>query len=92
MRVVRIEELSPFPVNEVRAAIEGASSVTWVQEECMNQGAFQFAKLHVDKMLLGKRLQYIGRPSLHSFCTGCPAVHKAQNEELWAKFNEFKSS
>lgn len=82
VRVVRLEELSPFPVNEVKAAIEGATSVTWVQEECMNQGAFQFAKLHVDKMLAasGKRLTYIGRPSLHSFCTGCPVEHKAQGE------------
>jgi len=45
----------------------------------MNQGAFQFAKLHVDRILeeMGhERMNYIGRDSSHSFATGAGTDHK----------------
>lgn len=89
-RVVRVEELAPFPTAEVRAHLQSAESVTWVQEESLNQGAFQFAKLHVDRVMkemgLG-HLAYIGRQSVHSFCTGANSDHKEQSERLWKTFD-----
>jgi len=70
-----------------------ATEVTWVQEESMNQGAFQFAKLHVDRMLEkldwdSYEMQYVGRKSVHSFCTGASSDHKASTEKLWKDFKD----
>ena len=84
-----MEELAPFPTARVRQHLEGAQEAFWVQEESLNQGAFQFAKLHVDRVLgemgLG-HLRYIGRDSVHSFCTGASSDHKKQNDKLWQDF------
>ena len=96
VKVIRVEELAPFPsalVEQELKAISKDVSVTWVQEEGMNQGAFQFAKLHVDRMLEKhdfdqQEMQYLGRPSLHSFCTGAASEHKKQNIKLWSDFNQ----
>jgi len=52
----------------------------------MNQGAFQFAKLYLDKMIASGELQFIGRPSMHSFCTGAASDNKAQLESMWGQF------
>ena len=54
VRVVRLEEIAPFPVQDLRAYMGGVSkdtNVVWMQEESLNQGAFQWAKLHVDRLL-----------------------------------------
>lgn len=43
VRVVRLEEIAPFPVNDLRSYMSGLSrdaEVVYVQEESMNQGAF----------------------------------------------------
>lgn len=40
---MRLEELAPFPVNDLRSAfgsLDKETKVTWVQEESLNQGAF----------------------------------------------------
>jgi probable 2-oxoglutarate dehydrogenase E1 component DHKTD1 len=39
-KVVRVEEIAPFPIAEIREHLKGARQVTWVQEESLNQGAF----------------------------------------------------
>jgi len=54
VRVVRLEEIAPFPIQDLRAYMGGVSKdtdVVWMQEESLNQGAFQWAKLHVDRLL-----------------------------------------
>jgi hypothetical protein len=33
-----------------------------------------------------RRLNYIGRKSVHSFCTGAGTDYKEQNTELWNTF------
>ena len=45
VRILRLEEIAPFPVGDVRQNIElfahnPNSKVIWVQEESLNQGAF----------------------------------------------------
>ena len=52
-KLIRIEELAPFPVNEIREALRSvdAKNHVYVQEESVNQGAFQWAKLHLDRLL-----------------------------------------
>ena len=86
VRIVRLEELAPFPVGDVRRHLEElshnpSSKVIWVQEESMNQGAFQWAKLHVDRLLeqssiSEKKMRYVGRSSMHSFCTGADTANQ----------------
>jgi hypothetical protein len=51
----------------------------------MNQGAFQFAKLHVDRILEKHEFDememlFLGRQSYHSFTTGAASEHKSQSE------------
>jgi 2-oxoglutarate dehydrogenase complex dehydrogenase (E1) component-like enzyme len=41
--MIKIEEIAPFPVDDVRQALSGLdcdAKVIWMQEEGMNQGAF----------------------------------------------------
>jgi 2-oxoglutarate dehydrogenase complex dehydrogenase (E1) component-like enzyme len=43
IKVIRIEELAPFPSMLIHKELEGVSqnaNMTWVQEESMNEGAF----------------------------------------------------
>lgn len=54
IKVIRVEELAPFPSELIEQEISSLSKdtkVTWFQEEPMNQGAYQFAKMHIDKIL-----------------------------------------
>lgn len=58
----------------------------------MNEGAFQFAKLHIDRVLKDLKfsqagMKYVGRPSQHSFATGSPKDYKAESEKLWRDFD-----
>lgn len=67
--------------------------MTWVQEEPVNQGAFQFAKLHLEPImsnleLTQTRIGYVGRSSCHSFATGAGTDNKKENESLWNQFAE----
>jgi 2-oxoglutarate dehydrogenase complex dehydrogenase (E1) component-like enzyme len=60
-----------------------------MQEEHMNEGAFQWAKLHVDRILKKHQigtLGYVGRLSQHSFATGASVNHKYETEKLWKDF------
>ena len=63
-----------------------------MQEESINQGAFQYAKMHVDRMLEHldfeeQEMDVIGRKSMHSFCTGAVVENQRQVKELWNEFN-----
>ena len=43
IKVVRVEEIAPFPVNDLRAymgQVGKGTEVFWVQEESLNMGAF----------------------------------------------------
>lgn len=94
--VVRCEELAPFPIRIIKALLnqEGVGNdakFTWMQEEPVNQGAFQFAKLHLDRMLHERgapSLGFIGRRAIHSFATGANSCHKAENIKLWKDFDQ----
>jgi 2-oxoglutarate dehydrogenase E1 component len=95
--VIRLEELAPFPVKQVEHEllnVPHSADVFYMQEECMNEGAFQFAKLHIDRLLKKHKflhcpeMQYIGRSSQHSFATGSNIDHKYENEKLWKDFEK----
>lgn len=92
-----MEELAPFPVKlieEELSKVSHNSEVYYAQEECMNEGAFQFAKLHIDRLLKkhkfhhGHEMRYIGRQSQHSFATGSNIDYKYESEKLWKDFEK----
>jgi len=84
--VVRMEQLYPFPRDELTALIESypkANAVVWCQEEPRNQGAW-YSQRHHYKICLGDKhkLYYAGRDAAASPAVGKFSVHAAQQEAL----------
>ncbi|MFW5797495.1 MAG: 2-oxoglutarate dehydrogenase E1 component [Spirochaetota bacterium] len=96
--IVRIEQLYPFPEDELRdllARYEAAAEVLWCQEESANRGAFEFVRGPLGEMLeaRGKRLGYAGRPRSASPATGSHKQHTEELERLLAEaFGEARRS
>jgi 2-oxoglutarate dehydrogenase E1 component len=83
--IVRLEQLYPLPVDEVRAALAAfpaASDVAWVQEEPANQGAWSFVALNLLEHLDGVRLRRISRPAAAASAAGSTKVHELEQAAL----------
>uniref|UniRef100_UPI00051BD443 2-oxoglutarate dehydrogenase E1 component n=1 Tax=Aeromonas finlandensis TaxID=1543375 RepID=UPI00051BD443 len=84
--LVRIEQLYPFPEEEVRAILADYSHVTdfvWCQEEPQNQGAWYCSRHNYDGVLpVGATLRYAGRPASASPAVGYMSVHAKQQKAL----------
>lgn len=84
--IIRIEQLYPFPVDEVAAALRtypSASEVFWVQEEPWNMGAWHHMHRRVRRVIGdGRELGYAGRPSAASPAVGSYKMHKAEEADL----------
>lgn len=83
--ICRIEQLYPFPAEQVEAVIKGypkAEEVVWLQEEPLNMGAWDFFRPAFEEVIDGRlRLRYIGRPRSASPSEGSSAWH-AINQRL----------
>jgi 2-oxoglutarate dehydrogenase E1 component len=91
--VVRLEQLYPFPTEELGAAVaryKGAREVVWLQEEPRNMGAWTYVAPRL-RALLGprRRVTYVGRPDRASPAEGWAEVHAAEQrrilDELFAR-------
>ena len=84
--ILRLEQLYPFPVDELTAALEpyGEHAVVhWVQEEPRNMGAWQFLKGGYGYQLLHRwEMQRITRPPSASPATGSKAAHAIEQEQI----------
>ena len=84
--LVRVEQLYPFPREELQAIIEqyeGASEVVWCQEEPMNQGAWFQIRHHIQACIQTKqKLLYVGRETSASPAVGYYQVHLQQQKRL----------
>ncbi len=82
--IARIEQLYPFPEDDVAAAIKGYANleeVVWVQEEPENMGGWSFVLPILTRLLAGRiPLRYVGRAPSSSPAEGSAAWH-AQNQE-----------
>ena len=86
--VIRIEQLYPFPKDEIKAAIKqyvNAEELVWVQEEPRNQGAW--AMLLSTRHLGGcfeqrKPLTCVARPYAASPAAGYMSLHLEQQQKL----------
>jgi len=88
LAIGRVEMLFPFPADQIvdlLASYPNLESVTWVQEEPRNMGAWEFVRLQLERLLPeGVRLSYVGRARRASPSEGYPQAHQAEQERLLA--------
>jgi 2-oxoglutarate dehydrogenase E1 component len=87
--LIRVEQLYPFPVNSLRAALAPYrnAEVVWCQEEPENMGAWTYMDRRLERVLgeLGmkaKRPAFVGREEAASPATGLARVHQQQQQAL----------
>ena len=84
--IIRIEQLYPFPTDEVNDLLEQYAHVTefiWCQEEPQNQGAW-YCSQHNFRTVMpeGATLQYAGRAASASTAVGYMSLHVKQQKAL----------
>ena len=86
--LVRIEELAPFPENQLLKALEVVGKDTriiWLQEEPTNMGAFFYVQPHIRRIMkkLGMKneLELISRPAQIA-AHGCSKTSKKEKDVL----------
>ena len=84
--ILRVEQLYPFPRNEVIAQLQrypNASEVVWCQEEPKNQGAWYQIMHHIKHCIEDRHtVHYAGREASASPAAGYLAVHREQQARL----------
>ena len=84
--LVRVEELYPFPTDELRAVCaqySEATEIVWTQEEPENMGAWRYAEPRLRAMLPeGVSLGYCGRPERASPAEGFASDHEVEQERI----------
>jgi 2-oxoglutarate dehydrogenase E1 component len=89
--VVRVEELHPFPVDELRGVLEGypnLNEVIWLQEEPKNMGAWLYIAPRIRELLDtiqpegGVPLSYVGRPERASPAEGSSDDHSEEQSRI----------
>ena len=88
MAIIRIEQLYPFPHDDLTAQIAAypkATELVWCQEEPGNQGAWHRIQHYLLRHLRkGMRLDYALRPSSAAPAAGYLAVHQEQQKAVIA--------
>jgi 2-oxoglutarate dehydrogenase E1 component len=81
--IARIEELYPFPQDQVKTLIAEMkpSSCVWVQEEPKNQGAWGYVE-PILRDVTGLIPSYVGRPAAASTATGSGKHHAKEQKEI----------
>ena len=84
--IIRIEQLYPFPYEEVAKILEPYAHVTdfvWCQEEPQNQGAWYCSKHNFEYVIPeSAKLAYAGRPASAAPAVGYALLHNKQQREL----------
>jgi 2-oxoglutarate dehydrogenase complex dehydrogenase (E1) component-like enzyme len=81
--LVRLERCYPFPVDELRAVLDGIGDreVVWAQEEPENMGAGRFAERNLrERLAIAARI--VARPESASPATGSQTLHKREQQAL----------
>jgi 2-oxoglutarate dehydrogenase E1 component len=86
--IVRVEELYPFPGDELAAILRqypNARDVVWLQEEPKNMGAWTYMQPRLQPLLNGRTLRYIGRPERASPAEGFAEMHEQEQARIIAE-------
>ncbi|MBV9208967.1 MAG: multifunctional oxoglutarate decarboxylase/oxoglutarate dehydrogenase thiamine pyrophosphate-binding subunit/dihydrolipoyllysine-residue succinyltransferase subunit, partial [Actinobacteria bacterium] len=82
--IVRVERLYPLPVSELCAELArypGVDSVTWVQEEPANMGAWPTMALKLPRVL-GREVGVLSLPASSAPAAGSAAAHASTHREI----------
>lgn len=90
--IIRIEQLYPFPQEDLDDLIKGypnLTSVVWCQEEPMNQGAWYCSQHHMHRAIAQHsnkqiQLQHAGRDASAAPACGYMSIHMEQQQQLVA--------
>ncbi|MGE5432065.1 MAG: multifunctional oxoglutarate decarboxylase/oxoglutarate dehydrogenase thiamine pyrophosphate-binding subunit/dihydrolipoyllysine-residue succinyltransferase subunit [Syntrophomonadaceae bacterium] len=84
--VIRLEELYPFPIKEIKTVINSytnARTIVWTQEEPKNMGAWSFIlQKSGDLTSQNRNLFYAGRNESASPASGSLKMHQKEQDEL----------
>lgn len=85
--LTRLEQLYPFPADELRAELarHPGAQVVWAQEEPENQGAWLMIREDLEKCLApGQTLTHASRPRSASTAVGYASVHAKEQAQVIA--------
>ena len=84
--ILRVEQLYPLPVDELRAQLADYpdAELVWVQEEPANQGGWPFMALNLPEHLDGRGLRLASRRASASPAVGSTSVAEKQQREVVA--------
>ena len=84
--IVRLEQLYPFPADDLRSALASypaGTRVVWVQEEPENMGAWRYLRALLGERLFDRfPLACVARSESASPATGSASSHKREQERL----------
>ncbi len=85
LAIGRVEQLYPFPREEILALYESypnVQTVQWVQEEPRNMGAWSFVTRRIERLLPVESFEYVGRPARASVSEGYPQTHQHEQARV----------
>jgi 2-oxoglutarate dehydrogenase E1 component len=83
--IIYLEQLYPFPKEEVSALLDRhreAREVLWVQEEPSNQGALSYVVPRLERLAGGRRVRTVKRSESASPATGSAKAHALEQKTL----------
>ncbi len=82
--IVRVEQLYPTPVDEIKAAYAEYpnAELVWVQDEPANQGPWTYIGLFLPRYMDGKVARLVSRPASASPATGSAKSHAVEQADL----------
>ena len=83
--IVRLEQLAPFPGEDLRAALAAfpaAADVVWAQEEPRNMGAWRYVSERFGETGGGRAIRYVGREASASPATGSAEIFHEEQARL----------
>ncbi|PKG27740.1 2-oxoglutarate dehydrogenase E1 component [Cytobacillus horneckiae] len=84
--IIRIEELYPFPEEQIRSLIgkyKNLKEVIWTQEEPKNMGAWSYIAPKLQALIPEHiKVSYTGRPEMSSPSEGNPMIHKNEQQRI----------
>jgi 2-oxoglutarate dehydrogenase E1 component len=85
LHIVRVEQLYPFPQQEIQAIIErfpNLAEVLWVQEEPKNMGAWSYMEPRIRELVGSSDMTvgYNGRPKRSSPASGYQQIHSFEQQ------------
>ena len=82
--IVRVEQLYPTPVDEIKAAYAQYpnAELVWVQDEPANQGPWTYIGLFLPRYMNGQVAKLVSRPASASPATGSAKTHAVEQADL----------